>query len=96
MRFKSIREPRRLQTNLELTLDKAITMARRTEAAREQPADSGKGRDRQHLHKSQDSRAQLLQQKLQTMFQTRKIPKQPTRKVAPDLASFQHIQVPGS
>ena len=30
------------------------------------------------------------------LFQVSKIPKQPTRKVAPDVASFQHIQVPGS
>ena len=34
--------------------------------------------------------------KLQTMFQVSKIPKQPTIKVVPDVASFQHIQVPGS
>ena len=39
----------RLQTYPELNLDKAITMARRTEAVRE---GSGKGRDRQHLHKN--------------------------------------------
>ena len=32
--------------------------------------------------------------KLRTMFQVSKIPKQSTRKVGPDLASFQHIQVP--
>ena len=39
----------RLQTYPELNLDKAITMAQRTEAVRE---GSGKGRDRQHLHKN--------------------------------------------
>ena len=39
----------RLQTYPELNLDKAIMMARRTEAVRE---GSGKGRDRQHLHKN--------------------------------------------
>ena len=32
--------------------------------------------------------------KARTMFQVSKIPKQPTRKFAPDVASFQHIQVP--
>ena len=49
-----------LQTYPELNLNKAITMARRTEAVRE---GSGKGRDRQHLHKNWGSRAQLLQRK---------------------------------
>ena len=36
-----------------------------------------------------------IKKKLQTMFQVGKIPKQPTRKVAPDVVSFQHIQMPG-
>ena len=34
--------------------------------------------------------------KLSTLFQVSKIPKQPIKKVASDVASFQHIQVPGS
>ena len=46
----------RLQTDPELTIDKAKTMARRKEAA-----DSSKGRDRQHFHKNRGSTAQLLQ-----------------------------------
>ena len=81
-------------SRININLDKAITMARRTEAVRE---GSGKGRDRQHLHKNRGSRAQLLQRKkLQTVFQVSKIPKQPTSKVALDVASsFQNIQVPG-
>ena len=35
-------------------------------------------------------------EKLRAVFQVSKIPKYPTRKVVPDVASFQHIQVPGS
>ena len=80
----------------ELNLDKAITMARRTQAVRE---GSGKGRDRQHLH-MQELRKQSTvtpTKRLQTVFQVSKIPKQPTRKVALDVASsFQNIKVPGS
>ena len=49
----------RLQTYPELNLDKAIMMARQTEAVRNQQA-VVRG-DRQHLHKNQGSRAQLLQ-----------------------------------
>ena len=84
-----------LQTDPELTLDKAIMMTRRTEAVREQQAvvrcetDNTCTRIEAVEHSYSNN-------KLRTMFQVGKIPKQPKRKVAPDVASFQHIQVPGS
>ena len=50
----------RLQTDPELTLNKAIRMAQQTESVRQQRAGSGKRRDRPHLHKNRGNRAQLL------------------------------------
>ena len=84
----------RLQTDPELTLNKAITMARQTEAVRKQQAmvrgETDNACTRIEAVKNSYSN------KKRTMFQVSKIPKQPTRKVSADVASFQHIQVPGS
>ena len=78
----------RLQTDPELTLDKAITMARRTEAVREQQA-VVRGETDNTCTRIKAVEHNYFNKKLRTMFQISKIPKQPTRKVAPDLASFQ-------
>ena len=85
----------KLQTDPELTFDKAITMARRTEAVREQQAVI-KGETDNTYTRIEVVEHSYFNKKLQTMFQIRKIPKQLTRKVALDVASFQHIQLPGS
>ena len=85
----------RLQTDLEPTLDKTITMARRTEAVREQQA-VVRGKTDNTCTRIEAVEHNYFNKKLQTMFQVSKIPKQPTRKIALDVASFQHIQVPGS
>ena len=85
----------RLQTDPKLTLDKAITMALQKEAVREQQAVVRGKTDKtctrigavEHSH---------FNKKLRAIFQVNKIPKQPTRKIAPDVVSFQHIQVPDS
>ena len=80
---------RRLQTDPELTLNKAITMTRQTEAVREQQA---------VVRGETDSICTRMEQKIWNMFQLSKIPNQPTRKVATDVmvAIFQQIQVPNS
>ena len=84
----------RLQTDPELTLNKAITMAQRTGAVREQQA-VVRGETDNTCTRIKAVEHSYSNKELQTMFQVSKIPKQPTRKVAPDVASFQRIQVPG-
>ena len=87
-------QSQRLQTDPELTLDKAITVAPRTEAVREQQGVVRGETDNTYTRiKAVEHR--YFNEKLQTPFQVSKIPKQPTRKTAPDLVSFQHIQVAG-
>ena len=81
----------RLQTDQELILDKAIIMARWTEAVRKQQA-VVRGETGNTCTRIEEVEHSYFNKK----FQVSKIPKQPTRKVAPDVASFQHIQVPGS
>ena len=85
----------RQQTDPELTLNKAITMAWWTEAVREQQA-VVRGETDNICTRIKAVEHSCFNKKLRTMFQVSKIPKQPTRKVALDVASFQHIQVPGS
>ena len=70
-------------------------MARQTEAVREQQAVVSSETDN-ICTRIEAVEHSYFNKKLRTMFQVSKIPKQPTRKVAPDVSSFQHIQVPGS
>ena len=74
----------RLQTYPELNLDKAITMARRKEAVREQQAVVG-ARQATLAQELRKQSTVTATKKLRTMFQVSKIPKQPTRKVALDV-----------
>ena len=74
-------------------------MARRTdlEAVREQQAVVRGETDNTCTRiKAVEHMYSYSNKKARTMFQVSKIPKQPTRKAAPDVGSFQHIQVPDS
>ena len=70
-------------------------MAQRTESVREQQA-VVRGETDNTCTRIEAVEHSYFNKKLRTTFKVTKIPKQPTRKVAPDVASFQHIQVPGS
>ena len=83
-RFKYIRE------TTEPTLDEAITMAQQTKAVREQEA-VVRGETDNTCTRIEAVEHGYSNKKLWTMFQVSKIPKQPTRKVAPDVAIFLHI-----
>ena len=75
----------RLQTYPELNLDKAITTARRTEAVRDQQA-VVRGEAENTCTRIEEAEHIYSNKKLQIVFQVSKIPKQPTRKVALDVA----------
>ena len=81
-----LRDSKRLQTDPELTIDKAITMAQRTEAVREQQAVVRGETDNNSTRIEAVERSYSNNRKLRTMFQVSNIPKQPTRKVALDVA----------
>ena len=76
----------RLQTDPELTIDKAITMARQTKAIREQQAVVRGETDNAFTRIEAVQHSYSNNKKLRTVFQVSKIPKQPTRKVALDVA----------
>ena len=78
-------QSQRLQTDPELTLDKAITVAPLTEAVREQQA-VVRGETDNTCTRIEEVEHSYSNKKLRTMFQVSKIPKQPTRKVALDVA----------
>ena len=75
----------RLQTYPELNLDKAITMASRTEAVRNQQV-VVTGETDNICIRVEEVEHSYSNKKLRTLFQVSKIPKQPTRKVALDVA----------
>ena len=81
-----LRDSKRLQTDPELTIDKAITMAQRTEAVREQQAVVRGETDNNSTRIEAVECSYSNNRKLRTMFQVSNIPKQPTRKVALDVA----------
>ena len=75
----------RLQTDPELTLEKAITMAWWTEAVREQQI-MVRGEIDNTCTRIEEVEHSYSNKKLWIMFQVSKIPKQPTRKVTLDVA----------
>ena len=93
--LRDLNPPERLQTDPELTFDKAITMTQRREAVREQQA-VVRGEIDNTCTRIEEVEHSYSNKKLQTIFQVSKIPKQPTRKDALDVASFHHIQMPSS
>ena len=87
----------KLQNDPKLTLDKARTMAQQTEAVREYIVQAVvRGETDNTCTRIEAVEHSYFNKKHRTMFQVSKIPKQPTRKAVPAVASFQHIQVPGS
>ena len=85
----------RQQTCPELNLDKAITMARRTEAVREQQAVVGGETDKTC------TRIEGVEHSYSNKKTTNCVPSQQDSKAANEkgctkCSSFQHIQVPGS
>ena len=85
----------RLQTDPELTLDKAITMARQTEAVREQQA-VVRGETDNTCTRVAEVEHSYSNKKTMNYVTSQQDSKVANKKVCTRCSSFQHIQVPGS